>query len=124
MKEYLDFLFSDKVAIQDIHTGGAGVGANPSLRHLLWTFVRDNWQKITEHLSGNNVLLDRFVRTSLPKFADESIEQEITSFFKDKDQSAFERGLATALDNVRTNVQYKKRDEKLLLEWLQAHGYA
>jgi aminopeptidase N len=124
MSEYLDFLFSDKVATQDIHTGGAGVGANPSLRHLLWAYIRDNWQKVVTHLSGNNVVLDRFVRTSLPKFVNESIEQDMLSFFKDKDLSAFDRGLAIALDSIHTNVQYKKRDERLLLEWLEVHGYA
>jgi hypothetical protein len=121
--EYLDFIFSDNVATQDIHTGGTGVGSNTSLRHILWTYVRDNWQKVTKRLSGNNVVLDLFVRVSLPYFADESIKQDILSFFKDKDQSLFERGLATVLDAVHTNIQYKRRDEKVLVEWLQAHKY-
>lgn len=124
VKEYLDFLFSDKVAIQDIHTGAASLAANSKVRHLLWEYMKNNWGPVSARLSSNNVVFDRFVRLGLAKFTDHAIAEDISSFFQDKDTGAYDRALVIVSDSIRTNARYKERDEKLVLEWLQAHGYA
>lgn len=124
VQDYLDFVFSDKVAIQDIHSGAASLAANSKVRHLLWDYMKHNWAAVQARLSANNVVFDRFVRMGLSKFADHQIGDDIASFFKDKDTSAYERALVIVSDSIRTNASYKERDEALVLEWLRAHGYA
>ncbi|KAL4870169.1 hypothetical protein BDV12DRAFT_62326 [Aspergillus spectabilis] len=122
--DYLDFVFSDKVAIQDVHNGAVSLAANSKVRHLLWEYLKKNWASVETRLSTNNVVFERFVRMGLSKFADHSIGADIASFFQNKDTSAYDRALVIVADSIRTNAAYKERDEKQVLEWLQAHGYA
>ncbi|EAW14671.1 M1 family metallopeptidase [Aspergillus clavatus NRRL 1] len=124
VQDYLDFVFSDKVAIQDVHNGAVSLAGNSKVRHLLWEFMKINWDMVEARLSANNVVFERFVRMGLSKFADHHIGADIASFFQNKDTSAYDRALVIVADCIRTNANYKERDEKLVLEWLQAHGYA
>lgn len=122
--DYLNFVFSDKVAIQDIHNGAVSLGANSKVRHLLWEYIKGNWDSVEARLSANNVVFERFVRMGLSKFADHNIGADIASFFEKKNTGAYDRALVIVSDTIRTNARYKERDEKLVLEWLQANGYA
>lgn len=124
VKEFTDFLFSNDVAIQDLHTGAASLAANSKARGLLWEYIKTNWDAIHGKMASNNVVFERFIRLSLSKFSDHGVEQDIAGFFKDKDTAGFDRGLVVASDTVRSNAKYKKRDEKPVFEWLKAHGYA
>ncbi|KAL2817221.1 peptidase family M1-domain-containing protein [Aspergillus cavernicola] len=124
VNDYLDFVFSDKVAIQDVHNGAVSLAANSKVRDLLWEYMKKNWSSVETRLSANNVVFERFVRMGLSKFADHGIEADIASFFQNKDTSTYDRALVIVADTIRTNANYKERDEKQVLEWLQAHGYA
>ncbi|PYH42793.1 M1 family metallopeptidase [Aspergillus saccharolyticus JOP 1030-1] len=124
VRDYLDFVFSDKVAIQDIHNGAVSLASNSSSRHLLWEYMKAHWDMVESRLSTNNVVFERFVRMGLSKFADHAIEADISAFFQNKDTSAYDRALVIVADSIRTNVHYKARDEGLVLEWLQSYGYA
>jgi hypothetical protein len=100
------------------------LAANSKVRHLLWEYLKKNWNSVEARLSANNVVFERFVRMGLSKFADHSIGTDIALFFQNKDTSAYDRALVIVADSIRTNAAYKERDEKQVLEWLQAHGYA
>ncbi|KAL4938670.1 hypothetical protein BDV06DRAFT_225769 [Aspergillus oleicola] len=122
--EYLDFVFSDKVAIQDVHNGAVSLAANSKVRHLLWEYLKKNWASVETRLSANNVVFERFVRMGLSKFADHKIGADIASFFQSKDTSAYDRALVIVADSIRTNANYKERDVKQVLKWLQENEYA
>jgi len=122
--DFLNFLFSDKVAGQDVHSGAASLAANPKGRGVLWQYIKDNWETVHGKLSGNSVVLDRFLRMSLSKFASHAVEKDLAQFFSDKDNRGYDRSLGVISDTVRGNANYKERDEGLILEWLKAHGYA
>lgn len=124
VKEYLDFVFSDDVAIQDIHVGASSLAANSKVRHLLWEYMKDRWESVSARLSSNNVIFNRFVQMGLSNYADRSTGDDIESFFKDKDTGPYARGLVVVLDTIRTASHYKERDEQPVREWLEAHGYA
>ncbi|KAL8962415.1 MAG: hypothetical protein Q9193_001173 [Seirophora villosa] len=123
INDFLDFQFSDKVKVQDMHSGSMALAANPQARDTLWQYIKDGWDKVHGKLSGNSVVLDRYLKNSLQKFASHEKEKDITDFFKDKDTKGFDRGLVQVSDTVRGNANYKERDEQLVLEWLQTHGY-
>lgn len=123
-KDYLNFLFSDKVAVQDVHSGAASLAANPKARGVLWEYIKENWDTVNKKLSGNSIVLDRFLRLSLSKFASHEVEKDIAQFFSGKDNRGYDRSLGVISDTVRGNANYKERDGKLIMEWLSAHGYA
>lgn len=122
--EYLDFLFSDKVALQDKHSGAAAVAGNSKVRLSLWRYIKEHWDTVHSILSGNAVVFDRLLRMSLKEFASHEIEKEIADFFQDKDNRGYDRSLGVIADTIRSRANYKERDEKLVQEWLDAHGYA
>lgn len=124
VEDFLAFQFSDQVATQDIHTGSIALGANAKARDTMWQWIKSNWGKIHEKLSENSRVLDRYLKKSLENFASHEMEQDITSFFEGKNTKGYDRGLVQVSDSVRTNANYKERDEQLVLEWIKAHGYA
>lgn len=124
IKDFLDFQFSDQVAIQDTHIGSIALAGNVKARDTMWEWIKENWDKVHEKLSDNFVVFDRYLKESLQKFASHETERDIASFFEGKSTKGYDRGLVQVSDSVRTNANYKERDEQLVLEWIKAHGYA
>lgn len=121
-QDYLAFGF-DKVAIQDVHSVGGSLSNNSKVRDEVWTYIKANWPMVRERLSGNMVVLERFLRTCLQKYASHATQRDIETFFADKDQTGFDRGLAVVKDTITGNAKYRERDLEVLREWLGAHGY-
>ncbi|KAH8716943.1 peptidase family M1-domain-containing protein [Phaeosphaeriaceae sp. PMI808] len=123
-KQVMSFIFSDKVAMQDKHSGTIALANNSKVRNEVWNFIRENWDsKVNPTLSGNMVVLERFLRFGLNKFADEKIADEIAAFFKDKDTRGYDKGLEVIDDTIRSYAKYAKRDEAAVRGWLKANGY-
>ncbi|KAH0558894.1 hypothetical protein GP486_004479, partial [Trichoglossum hirsutum] len=124
LADLLAFTFSDKVAVQDMHTPAIALAANSKTRIGLWQYVKQNWVEVSSQLSRNMVVLDRWLKQALSKFADREVEKDIAEFFKDKDNTGYDRSLKVISDTIKGNANYKDRDEKLILEWLKTHNYA
>ena len=124
VREFLMFHFSDAVAMQDKHVGSTSLALNAKARPVLWEWLQANWTMVSGTLSGNTVAMDRYVRVTLKHMTTRQALEEMEMFFKDKDTTTFERSLPQIYDAVRGNAAYLERDEALLVEYLQAHGYA
>ena len=122
-RDFLNFQFSDKVAAQDAHTGSIALALNDKTRDELWRYVKGHWDIVKRRLGGNMVVLDRYLKTTLSRFADWEVERDITGFFEGMDTKGFDRGLVQVSDTVKGNAGYKERDERLVEEWLGVHGY-
>lgn len=123
IQKVLDLMLSDKVKIQDKHTPAIALSNNSSARYLLWQYIEENWIEVHKQLSGNMVVLDRFLKRSLNKFANEEVLDEILAFFAEKDNTGYDKGLGVIADSIRGNANYVKRDAGVLGEWLKANGY-
>ena len=121
-QDYLAFGF-DKVAIQDVHSVGGSLANNSKVRDQVWTYIKDHWSMIRERLGGNMVVLERFLRVCLQKFASGETEGDIRGFFEGKETEGFDRGLAVVGDTIRGNARYRERDAGVVREWLGANGY-
>lgn len=123
LSDYLAFMSTD-VATQDVHTAAMALAANSKTRAGLWTYIKDNFSELHSRLSGNMVVLDRFLRCSLKRFSDRETEQDIASFFATKDNRGYDRSLNVVSDTILGRAAYKERDGKIILEWLKTNGYA
>lgn len=123
VKSFLDFQFSDQVALQDVHTGSVSLAANSKARNALWQYIKENWEAVSKKLSASSVVMDRYLKTCLSKFASHEVEKDIAAFFKEKDTKSYYRGLIQVSDTVQANANYKERDKALVLEWLRTHDY-
>ncbi|KAK5003807.1 hypothetical protein LTR28_009712, partial [Elasticomyces elasticus] len=93
-------------------------------RLALWQYIKENWSMLREKLGGNMVVLERFLRTGLSKFASFEVEKDIEAFFRDKDNKGYDRGLAVVSDTIKGNARYKENDLERVREWLKARGYS
>lgn len=121
--DYLKFAFGGNVAIQDLHSVGASLANNSKVRNAVWEYIKQEWPMIREKLGGNMVVLERFLRMSLQKFASAEVEKDIEQFFGGKDNTGYDRGLAVVSDTIKGNARYRERDLEVTREWLSAHGY-
>lgn len=124
VNDFLNFQFSDKVAIQDVHTGSVSLATNSTARNAFWAYIKEHWEPVSKKLSGNPVVMDRYLKTTLSKFASHEVERDVKAFFEGKDTKGYDRGLVQVSDSVKANASYKERDQELVLEWLKVHGYA
>ncbi|MCJ1285352.1 hypothetical protein MMC26_004692 [Xylographa opegraphella] len=113
VKDFMDFQLSDKVAVQDAHSGAMSLAANPKARDPLWTYIKAHWGSIEAKLSANSVVVARFVKSVLAKYSTLEMEVEISKFFEGKDTKGYDRGLVEVIDTIKGNAKYKERDEKL-----------
>lgn len=113
---------SNAVPSADMHVLAGSLSNNYIGRPLQWEYIKANWDAIVAKI-GNPIVVDRFVNTSLSRFTDTAIIDEIDAFFKDKDTTAFNRTLQTVKDKIRGRAAYKARDAATLKEWLSTNGY-
>lgn len=122
-RDVFNFILSDKVAVQDVHSAANTLASNAKTRYTLWDCIKEDWQKVNSRVGQNSVVMDRFLRLSLNKFADHAVEQDIDKFFSDKDVHGYDRSLGIVKDTIKANASYRARDEEVLKEWLKTHGY-
>lgn len=122
-QDFFTFYTSETVPIQDVHSGAMSLSANTKTRYQHWELIKAHWKGLRSRLGTNSVVLERFLRVSLNKFADDKIEKDIAAFFKDKDNRGYDRVLGVLSDTIRGNAQYKERDEGSVGQWLEARGY-
>lgn len=103
--------------------GSIALSANPKTRPEVWAYIKAKWDVIYGRLSGNMVVLDRYLKNTLAKFADAEVEKDIQAFFEGKNKKGFDKGLAQVSDTIKGNAKYKERDEGIVKEWLEAKGY-
>ena len=122
--DLLAFTFSGAVAVQDRHTSALALAANARGRGPLWAYVKAHWEAtVFPALGGNLVVLERFLRVALSKFAARDVQRDIAAFFAAKDTRGFDRGLAVVADTIAAAAAYRERDAALVEEWLGANGY-
>lgn len=123
IQKVLEFTFTDKVKIQDKHTPVISLSNNHRARRAVWEFIKKNWDTVYAQLSGNMVILDRFLKNSLNKFASKEVLADIEEFFKDKDNHGYDKGLGVIRDSITGNANWVERDAAVVKEWLKEHGY-
>lgn len=124
-QDLLNFVTSDEVPVQDCHNGPMAVAGNNDTRLEVWNFIKAEWDgKMHRVRNSATVVLDRWIKTGLNQFSEREVDKDIQAFFKGKDTAGFDRSLAQSADFIEANASYKERDEKVLLEWLKANGYA
>ena len=122
--DFLDFIISETVPVQDVHLGVQSLATNATVRAEVWTWLKANWDRVHGRLAGNSVVLARYVKSALNHFADHAVERDIAQFFAHRDTEGFDKLLAQVADAIKRNANYRERDEKLILEWLHAKGFA
>ena len=80
--DFLNFQFSDKVAVQDLQTGSAALASNSETRDVFWEWVQSHWAAILGKMTGKTVVMDRFWKNTLGRFASFKRAEEVSTLFR------------------------------------------
>ncbi|XP_013146811.1 PREDICTED: aminopeptidase M1 isoform X2 [Papilio polytes] len=109
LRRVLDFAISDEVRSQDTVFVIVSVAVSKNGRDLAWEFFKDHWQEFMDRYQGG-FLLARLVKSTTENFASEASAQEIEEFFRTHHSPGTERSVQQALETVRLNAAWLRRD--------------
>ncbi|CAG2235225.1 unnamed protein product [Mytilus edulis] len=112
-------LNEDMIKHQDLYKVMRAVTKNPSGQLLAWRFVQQNWEKLLQWYGDVSFTLPEFVKSTTSSFSTEFDYKEVEEFFKKVDSGPAKRAVSTALENIRTNINWLKSHEDEVKTWLQ-----
>lgn len=119
VKEVLRFSLSGQVRAQDAYVILAGFGSNAKARELSWKFIKSHWKKIAAmYRSGSVGLLGHILEGSTAAFSEAGELKDVEAFFRGHPVPGTERTRRQALELIRANIAWKKRDQRALRECL------
>jgi len=107
----LDFSQTSQVRSQNIQLPIMRVAANPYGDKVLWAWLKKNWKNINKKVGHGNPLFNRIV-ASITSVADDSMEKEIKTFFKNNPTPGTERTQSQTLERIRINSKFLRRMRK------------
>ena len=96
---------------------------NPTSRHALWDFIKENWDMLTKRYVGSMALLGNIVKAGVGRFTSEEMAQDCEKFFEGKNANDISRPIAQSLEVIRSNAKWVARDTEDVREWLSSKGY-
>ena len=107
----LDFSQTSQVRSQNMQLPIMRVAANPYGDKVLWSWLKKNWKNINKKVGHGNPLFNRIV-ASITSVADDSMEKEIKTFFKNNPTLGTERTQSQTLERIRINSKFLRRMRK------------
>ena len=104
----LNFSQTAEVRSQNMQLPIIKVAANPRGKKILWPWLKKNWKRLNKKVGSGNPLLNRIV-ASIASVADDSMEAEITGFFRKNPAPGTERTQAQMLERVRIHSALLRR---------------
>jgi len=101
----LDFSQTQNVRSQNMQLPIMKVAANPYGDKVLWPWLKKNWKKLNKKVGHGNPLFNRIV-ASISSVADDSMEKEIKTFFKNNPTPGTERTQTQTLERIRINSKF------------------
>lgn len=122
--QVISYLISpDIIPPMDVHFLAQPLSQNIRTKDKFWTFFRNNYDTFWNQLGANIAVFDRFIKGTLANYQSLDMYDQITDFFLKKDCSGFDRSLRQALDNIKINYSWYKRDKEAVEAWLIDNGF-
>ncbi|XP_017474998.1 PREDICTED: puromycin-sensitive aminopeptidase-like isoform X1 [Rhagoletis zephyria] len=118
LRKVIDFAMSGEVRAQDSVFVIVAVAVNPKGRDMAWEFFKDNNQKLLEQYQGS-FLLTRLIKYLIENFASEERAVEVEDYFKKNQFPGTERTVSQAVETIRLNANWLKRDLDSLTSYLK-----
>lgn len=117
----LELFFDGSIPEMDYQFLTITLSNNNLTKIQFWEFFKINYLKFRNDVSMWT--LDRLIKGFTPKLVSKDLLQDIETFFKDKDNSGYEKGLLQGLESIKTDVEWSERDREDILEWFKNSGY-
>ena len=107
----LQFSQTSEVRSQNMQLPIMKIASNPYGKKILWPWLKKNWGKLSKKVGYGNPLFNRIV-ASIVLFADDSMEQDIKSFFKKNPTPGTERTQAQTIEKIRIHSKFLRQMRK------------
>ena len=111
----------DSIRAQDVFYVYGSLANNRYGMDRAWDLIKKNWEAINKMFSSGQFLLGRILKSATSAFACEDKAAEVEAFFKDKDTPGADRSISQALETIRLNAAWLKRDGPGVKAWLAAN---
>ncbi|MEK7558776.1 MAG: M1 family metallopeptidase [Patescibacteria group bacterium] len=108
---------SEGARSQDLLKAISAVWANPWGRYVAWDFLKSQWKEIAKRFEGGH-LFARFIQPA-ENFVTEKDAKDVEEFFKKNPALGIERTIAQALEQIRSNAIWLKRDGEKIAKFLK-----
>jgi puromycin-sensitive aminopeptidase len=108
-KKSLDFAFSRHVRSQDTTLYLAMALGETTNRKLVWKWLQQNWKELDKRYHDEHLVIR--IITSLGHFTTLKEANEISVFFKKHPLPIAQRGLKQAIERIKLNAAWFRRDE-------------
>lgn len=107
----LHFSQTSEVRSQNMQLPIMKVAGNPYGKKILWSWLKNNWPKLSKKVGRGNPLFNRIV-ASISSIADDSMEKEIRQFFKKNPTPGTERTQEQTLERISINSKFLRNMRK------------
>ncbi|MEI6237303.1 MAG: M1 family aminopeptidase [Candidatus Saccharibacteria bacterium] len=90
---------------------------NPNFRPKMWDWIKINWPWLKTNFS-NDMVYPRLPVYIARSFNDNKSLLEFKEFFDKMHESSLNRGIKQGIETIETQIAWRKRDGKTVLDWL------
>lgn len=121
LRKLIDLASKDEeyVRKQDYFTLMGSISGNRNGEALVWDYVRENWQTISDRFGLNERNLGRLIPTITSRFTTQYKLNEMKSFFEAyPNAGAGVNARIQALETVENNIKWLATNQAPILDWL------
>ncbi|MBI2639868.1 MAG: M1 family metallopeptidase [Candidatus Sungbacteria bacterium] len=124
INEALGFAMNEKkVRRQDAPILLATMGMNTAARPFVWEFVKTNWDELKRRYHGGGFgIVTRVFKTTVSGFTTREWLKDAEGFFRAHRVPGSERAIKQALEAIRSNIAWLKRDHEEIADWLNRNN--
>uniref|UniRef100_A0A1B0GMW6 Aminopeptidase n=1 Tax=Phlebotomus papatasi TaxID=29031 RepID=A0A1B0GMW6_PHLPP len=98
------------------------IAYNRNGEQLVWKYVRENWEAITQIIDVNDRTLGRMIPNITKRFKTEAQLKELEEFIeKYPNAGAGEAGRKEALETIKYNIKWSEQNKEVINTWLTEH---
>lgn len=121
LRKTLKFALSADVRHQDSPAILAAVLRNPWGRQLGWEFMKRNWPALVARYGEGHILSQLITAAEVLSRPAEA--RDFKNFFRKRTQLSIRRGVGRALEQIQTNLLWRRRDCKVLRRWFRGSAW-
>ncbi|TLZ40861.1 MAG: hypothetical protein E6K19_09150, partial [Methanobacteriota archaeon] len=96
--------------------------SRPSVgRNLAWDFVKENWDELYRRYAESGFLIRRLVQIA-QAFTTPEASKDVDRFFRAREAPEVNRAVQQAIEKIRVNAAWRKRNGKQLAAWFGTRG--
>ncbi len=115
--EALNLIKSKEVKLQEVVYWVAFTFSNRHAKDVAWVWLKENWSWLEKNFGRDVLNYSYFPKIAAGSFSTDEFAAQYQEFFASVDTTRIQRSVDQGLETILWQAAWKKRDEKLILEY-------